>query len=360
MKGYLNMCPEWCGGRDALTAGAIQHQPPAGSLVLGYFISLIGTAVGDVAVDPIVDLGQWMMRSTAGTSLASELNMGFLTDRTQRMCGDLQWINAPAAAGDPINLHWFHSFDLSYGTHRNVYPVPNGDIFDIFLPAVPAGLVQAGTTWEVHCVTVDRGEAFYLPVFHQTNLPLAQGRYTMAGKTAMLQFQPEAGWTAPERLSIFTPGGRRHLFMGWPEAIGFTGMFGDYGANACDHVTYPFFTDDPSSIRKVFGMDVIAVEATNGVGNMPTSQCTITALPDEARQISDMANAIDDRTSLAKIAAIGGPSSLQAATALAGASRTTSPSPGIEGGMTTPGFASAPIRRGLNAFARSINAMRRG
>lgn len=362
---YLNRNPEWIGGRDALTAGLVQDKVPAGTLVLGYEVNLIGTSVGAVGLNPITNLGNWFMRSQAAPNLVSEMNFGFLTDRTRRMRGSLQWVNAPAAGGDPLRLQWFHSFDLCYGAHRNAFPAPEGEVVEIFLPAVPAAICAAGTRWEVHRVTVDRADSYYLPQYIQRGLTLSEGQFTFPGKTASIAFQ-QATLGDPTRLSIFARG-RRSLFMGWPEAIGDTGMWGAYNEGECDHVHWVNYSDEAASVRKCFGTDLVTVETIAGLGTMEASHCVVVPLPEQARTIAELSSAIEESNVNSGIATVGGPDGASASAALEASSWTTAPNARV----ITPASVSAKIQhegaaqsalavQPQGAAARIVAAMRKG
>lgn len=320
---------------DALVGGVVQDRPSTGTLILGYLICLRGTATAAVAVDPIADLGQLIMRSAAGSSLISEQNFGFLTERTIRMNGSIGWQNAPAAASDPIFLQWFHSFDLT-GTHGNVYPVAQGDSIETVLPAVDVAVVEAGTVWEMHRVTVDRGDAYYLPRFHGRNLDLAELRYDFAGKTAMIQFQPASGVGAadPDRVSIFDADGNRLMFLPWEDALGYTNMFGRYDANEADEVVYQHFSDEKESITKCYGNDMFNVEMINGVGFMDCSHCVVEPLPAGALALAATSSRVTQMRQNARVNQNGGRQAATSAAALSSARIT----PGAaSSGATAPG-----------------------
>lgn len=337
---------------DALIGGVIQDRPSAGTLIEGYFITLRGTATAAVAVDEIADLGQWTMRSSAGSSLVSEANFGFVAERTRRMFGSIAWNNAPAAASDPIALHFVHSFDLT-GTHGNVYPVPQGDSIEIFLPAVDAAVVEAGTVWEVHRISVDRGDAYYLPRFHSRALDLAELRYDFAGKTAMIQFQG-ASVTDPERMSIFDAAGNRLMFSPWVDALGLTNMFGRYDANEAEEVVYQHFSDNKESIIKCFGNDIFNVEIIDGAGTMACSHCVVEPIPDNARALAAQSSAVTRQSQAARVARVGGPQAARTSAALA----TSAIVPGSASGGSVQGIegASVPIPTLKNTPAATAKA----
>jgi hypothetical protein len=318
---------------DALIGGVVQDAPSAGTLVEGYFLSLRGTAAAAAPIDEIADLGQFIMRSSAGASLVSEQNFGFVAERTRRMFGSTAWQNDPAAIGDPIALHFYHSFDLT-GTHGNVYPVNHGDNIEIMVPAVDAGVVEAGTVWEVHRVSVDRGDAFYLPRFHGRALDLAELRYEFKGKTAMIQFQ-NASVLDPERVSIFDGSGVRLLFSPWVDALGITNIFARYDVNEAQQVVYQHFSDNRESVIKCFGMDSFAVEMIGGDGFMQASHCVVEPMPTPARALASNASGATRMAQAAQIARVGGSQAVGAASALA----TPSITPGFASGSSTPATA---------------------
>lgn len=303
---------------DALIGGVVQDRPPTGTLIFGYLICLRGTATAAVAVDPIVDLGQWILRSSAGSSLVSEQNFGFLTERTRRMFGSIGWVNDPAAAADPIFLQWLHCFDLAGGNHGNVYPVAQGDSIEMVLPAVLAAVVEAGTVWEVHRVAVDRGDAYYLPRYHGRALDLAELRYDLAGKTAMIQLQP-ASVTDPDRVSLFDANGTRLMFLPWADALGFTNIMGQYDANEAEEVVYVHFSDEKESVIKCFGNDIFNLEIIDGAGTMQMSHCVVEPLPEGARALCASASSMTRMSQASRVARVGGGQATGAATALASA-----------------------------------------
>lgn len=326
---------------DALIGGVVQDRPPTGTLILGYFICLRGTATAAAGVDPIVDLGQLIMRSSAGSSLVSEQNFGFLTERTRRMFGSIAWQNNPLAPADPIFLQWFHSFDLT-GTHGNVYPVVQGDSIEVVVPAVLAAVVEAGTVWEVHRVAVDRGDAQYLPRYHGRALDLAELRYDLAGKTAMIQLQ-SASVTDPGRVSLFDNMGTRLMFLPWADALGFTNMFGRYDADEAEEVVYQHFSDEKESVIKCFGNDIMNLEIIDGAGTMQMSHCVVEPMPANALALAAGASASMRRVQTERVARVGGPSALAASTALASAAVAPGASSASGVGATAPGAASQPI-----------------
>jgi hypothetical protein len=330
---------------DALTGGVVQDRVETGKLILGYLITLRGTSAAAAPINVITALGQFIIRSSAGASLVSEQNMGFLAERTRRQIGSIQWLQS-AAIADPIMLSFFHSFDIAGGAHGNVYPVGHGDTIEIVLPAVAAAVVQAGTTWEVSRVSVDRGKALYLPRYHGRAFNLAELRYTLAGKTAGISIQP-ASVTPPTRVSVFSANEERLMFLPWNVALCYSNIFGNYGPAEATEVTYEHYSDSPDSITKCFGNTTMTVELIGGAGTCQISHCVVEPFPATARNLADNVSVLTNQSQMSRVALNGGPAAPGAATALATASSSMESAPG-------PSSAATKISDGAGSFSAPV------
>ena len=307
---------------NALLGGVVQDNSPAGTLVAGYMIRLSGTSAKAADIDPIADCGQLIINSAVAGNLVTEQNFGFIAERTRAGRGSTRYIQ-PVIIGDPIEIDFFHDFDISGDfSHGNVYVMGPGDSMQIVLPAMDAADVQAGTVWEVHRLVPDRGEALYLPRYQGRGIDLAEIRQTLQGFTASVMMQ-RASVTAPTRISLFDAFQRRLVFLPWNAALAYTNAMWSYDADEAEAWYYALYSEDPSSVLKCFGNDKCYLETIGGVGTAEISHCTVDQMPSKARELASEVSASSLRTEISKAGRAG--LAKESASALIGQSKTSAP-----------------------------------